>query len=108
MGLIEGGYQLTEIQATQILEMRLHRLTGLEQDRLTEEYKQLLEVIAGLIHILEDPDRLLQVIREELINVRAEFGDERRTEIRHSEEDLDILDLIARKTWWSPSPTPAT
>ncbi|HBS63549.1 MAG TPA: DNA gyrase subunit A, partial [Stenotrophomonas sp.] len=95
VGLIEGGYQLTEIQATQILEMRLHRLTGLEQDRLTEEYKQLLETIAGLIHILEDPDRLLQVIREELINVRTEFGDERRTEIRHSEEDLDILDLIA-------------
>ncbi len=63
VGLIEGGYQLTEIQATQILEMRLHRLTGLEQDRLTDEYKQLLEVIAGLIHILEDPDRLLQVIR---------------------------------------------
>ena len=94
-GLIEGGYQLTEIQATQILEMRLHRLTGLEQDRLTDEYKQLLEVIAGLIHILEDPDRLLQVIREELVNVKAEFGDERRTEIRHSEEDLDILDLIA-------------
>jgi DNA gyrase subunit A len=75
--------------------MRLHRLTGLEQDRLTDEYKQLLEVIAGLIHILEDPDRLLQVIREELVNVKAEFGDERRTEIRHSEEDLDILDLIA-------------
>jgi len=95
VGLIEGGYQLTEIQATQILEMRLHRLTGLEQDRLTEEYKQLLETIAGLIHILEDPDSLLQVIREELVNVRTEFGDERRTEIRHSEEDLDILDLIA-------------
>ena len=95
VGLLEGGYQLTEIQATQILEMRLHRLTGLEQDRLTDEYKQLLEVIAGLIEILEDPDRLLQVIREELINVRTEFGDERRTEIRHSEEDLDILDLIA-------------
>ncbi len=95
VGLIEGGYQLTEIQATQILEMRLHRLTGLEQDRLTDEYKQLLEVIAGLIHILEDPDRLLQVIREELVSVKAEFGDERRTEIRHSEEDLDILDLIA-------------
>jgi len=95
VGLIEGGYQLTEIQATQILEMRLHRLTGLEQDRLTEEYKLLLETIAGLIHILEDPDRLLQVIREELVNVRTEFGDERRTEIRHSEEDLDILDLIA-------------
>ena len=95
IGLVNGSYQLSDVQATQILEMRLHRLTGLEQDRLTEEYKVLLEVIAGLIRILENPDVLLQVIREELENVRSEFGDERRTEIRHSEEDLDILDLIA-------------
>ncbi len=95
VGLVGGFYQLTEVQAQQILEMRLHRLTGLEQDKLTEEYKQLLEVIAGLIRILENPDVLLQVIRDELNNVREEFGDERRTEIRHSEEDLDILDLIA-------------
>ncbi|KRG41391.1 DNA gyrase subunit A [Stenotrophomonas panacihumi] len=95
VGLIGGFYQLTEVQAQQILEMRLHRLTGLEQDKLTDEYKQLLETIAGLIRILENPDVLLQVIRDELNNVREEFGDERRTEIRHSEEDLDILDLIA-------------
>ncbi|MBB5885653.1 DNA gyrase subunit A [Xanthomonas sp. LMG 8992] len=95
VGLVNGGYQLTEVQATQILEMRLHRLTGLEQERLTEEYKQLLEAIAGLIRILENPDVLLQVIREELVNIREEYGDARRTEIRHSEEDLDILDLIA-------------
>jgi len=95
IGLVDGHYQLSDVQATQILEMRLHRLTGLEQDKLTEEYRQLLDVIAGLIHILENPDRLLQVIREELESVRAEYGDERRTEIRHSEEDLDILDLIA-------------
>lgn len=95
VGLIEGMYQLTETQAQQILEMRLHRLTGLEQDRLTEEYKQLLEVIRGLIEILEDPDVLLEVIRTELRNVKDEFGDERRSEIRASEEDLDILDLIA-------------
>ncbi len=95
IGLVNGNYQLSDVQATQILEMRLHRLTGLEQDRLTEEYKVLLEVIAGLIRILENPEVLLQVIREELENVRSEFGDARRTEIRHSEEDLDILDLIA-------------
>lgn len=75
--------------------MRLHRLTGLEQEKLTDEYKQLLGVIEGLIRILENPDVLLQVIRDELINIREEYGDERRTEIRHSEEDLDILDLIA-------------
>ncbi len=95
VGFVDGRYQLTEIQAQQILEMRLHRLTGLEQDKLTEEYKLLLETIAGLIRILENPDVLLEVIRTELRNLREEFGDARRSEIRASEEDLDILDLIA-------------
>jgi DNA gyrase subunit A len=100
VGLIEGTdskpyYQLTEVQAKEILEMRLHRLTGLEQDRLTEEYKNLLEVIRGLIEILENPDRLREVIRDELREVKEAFGDDRRSEIRASEEDLDILDLIA-------------
>jgi DNA gyrase subunit A len=98
---VDGGqrgrqqYQLTETQAQQILEMRLHRLTGLEQDKLTEEYRQLLDTIRGLIEILEEPDVLMRVIREELENVKEEFGDARRSEIRASEEDLDILDLIA-------------
>ncbi len=95
VGLIDGMYQLTEVQAKEILEMRLHRLTGLEQDRLTEEYKNLLEVIRGLIEILENPDRLREVIRDELREVKEAFGDDRRSEIRASEEDLDILDLIA-------------
>ncbi|MFL6586912.1 MAG: DNA gyrase subunit A [Luteimonas sp.] len=95
VGLIDGHYQLTDVQAQQILEMRLHRLTGLEQDRLTDEYKLLLETIRGLIEILENPDVLLDVIRTELRNVKEEFGDARRSEIRASEEDLDILDLIA-------------
>ncbi len=94
VGFVDGSYQLTEAQATQILEMRLHRLTGLEQEKLTEEYKQLLDTIAGLIRILENPDVLLEVIRSELLNIKEEFGDARRSEIRHSEEDLDILDLI--------------
>ncbi|MCI4567153.1 DNA gyrase subunit A [Lysobacter sp. CFH 32150] len=95
VGLVDGRYQLTETQAQQILEMRLHRLTGLEQDKLTEEYKLLLETIRGLIEILENPNVLLDVIRTELRNVKEEFGDARRSEIRASEEDLDILDLIA-------------
>ena len=90
-----GQYQLTEVQAQQILEMRLHRLTGLEQDKLTDEYRQLLDTIRGLIEILEDPEVLLRVIRTELGEVKAEYGDARRSEIRASEEDLDILDLIA-------------
>src|SRR5688572_29706396 len=95
VGLIDSRNQLTETQGQQILEMRLHRLTGLEQDKLTEEYKVLLETIRGLIEILENPDVLMEVIRTELRNVKEEFGDARRSEIRASEEDLDILDLIA-------------
>ncbi|KRA20599.1 MULTISPECIES: DNA gyrase subunit A [unclassified Lysobacter] len=95
VGFADGRYQLTEAQASQILEMRLHRLTGLEQEKLTDEYKLLLETIRGLIEILENPDVLLEVIRTELLNLKEEFGDARRSEIRASEEDLDILDLIA-------------
>jgi DNA gyrase subunit A len=82
------------VQAKEILDMRLNRLTGLEQEKLTDEYKQLLETIAGLIRILENPDVLMDVIRTELNELEAEFGDARRTEIRAGEEDLDILDLI--------------
>lgn len=95
VGLLADGYQLTETQAREILEMRLHRLTGLEQEKLTEEYRELLETIRGLIEILENPDRLREVIRDELKEVKDAFGDARRSEIRASEEDLDILDLIA-------------
>ncbi len=93
-GLHADGYQLSETQAKEILEMRLNRLTGLEQDKLTDEYRTLLDTIRGLIDILENPDRLLAVIRTELANIKEEFGDARRTEIRASQEDLDILDLI--------------
>ncbi len=95
VGLLSTGYQLTEVQAQQILDMRLHRLTGLEQEKLTDEYRQLLDTIRGLIEILEHPGVLMAVIRSELENLKEEFGDVRRSEIRASEEDLDILDLIA-------------
>jgi DNA gyrase subunit A len=94
VGLSAAGYQLSEVQAQQILEMRLSRLTGLEQEKLTDEYKELLKTIAALIEILEDPARLLAVIREELVSLREEFGDERRTVIQASQDDLDVLDLI--------------
>ena len=94
-GLLADGYQLTEVQAKEILEMRLNRLTGLEQDKLTEEYRELLAEIRDLIEILEIPERLLNVIRGELIKIKDDFGDDRRTEIRASEEDLADLDLIA-------------
>src|SRR6185437_10846887 len=94
-GLKAEGYQLSEVQAQGILAMRLHRLTGLEQEKLSDEYREILAVIRGLIEILENPERLLAVIREELEAVKNEFGDARRTEIQHSQEDLNVLDLIA-------------
>ncbi|SFN61409.1 DNA gyrase subunit A [Dokdonella immobilis] len=94
VGLGEDGYQLSETQAQQILEMRLSRLTGLEQEKLTDEYKELLKTILALIEILEDPARLLAVIREELVSLKEEFGDARRTVIQANLDELDMLDLI--------------
>jgi DNA gyrase subunit A len=94
-GLKADGYQLSDTQAQEILAMRLHRLTGLEQEKLSDEYREILETIRGLILILEDPARLLALIREELESIKAEFGDARRTEIQPSQEDLNVLDLIA-------------
>ncbi len=94
-GFHEAGYQLSEVQAKEILEMRLNRLTGLEQEKLTLEYQELLAEIQDLIEILEVPERLLTVIRDELLLIKETYGDDRRTEIRASEEDLEDLDLIA-------------
>ncbi|MFZ2237116.1 MAG: DNA gyrase subunit A, partial [Dokdonella sp.] len=94
VGLRDNGYQLSEIQAQQILEMRLNRLTGLEQEKLTDEYKALLITIKDLIEILESPERLLQVIRDELVAIREQYGDARRTVIQISQDDINILDLI--------------
>ncbi len=95
VGLSDAGYQLSEIQAQQILDMRLAKLTGLEQEKLTDEYKELLGTIQGLLAILMDADKLLTVIREELAQIKAQYGDVRRTVIQASQEDLDVLDLIA-------------
>ncbi|MGB0132826.1 DNA gyrase subunit A [Dokdonella sp.] len=94
VGLSDAGYQLSEVQAQQILEMRLSRLTGLEQEKLTDEYKELLQTITGLLEILEDPARLLAVIREEFVSLKDEFGDARRTVIQANLDELDMLDLI--------------
>ncbi|WP_263079642.1 DNA gyrase subunit A [Endozoicomonas sp. Mp262] len=93
-GLREGSYYLSPAQAQAILEMRLHRLTGLEHEKLLTEYRELLERIAELALILADPEKLRQVIREELEAVRDEFGDDRRTEITSSRRDLTVEDLI--------------
>ena len=93
-GLREGKYYLSPEQAQAILELRLHRLTGLEHEKLLAEYQEILTQIGVLIRILTSAERLMEVIREELEKVKAEFGDARRTEIRASQEDLTIADLI--------------
>jgi len=92
----EGAtYKLSPVQAQAILEMRLHRLTGLEQDKIIEEYKGLILKIAEFLEILRNPDRLTEVVKEELLEVVENFGDARRTEIDYSYQDLDAEDLIA-------------
>ncbi len=97
VGLVEGKYYLSETQAQAILDMRLHRLTGLEQDKILKEYSELLEVIGELLKILASADRLMEVIREELLEIMEQYGDERRTEIVASQEDLSIEDLITEE-----------
>lgn len=95
LGLREGHYWLSEEQAQAILDLRLHRLTGLEKDKILEEYRELLERIADLLDILSNPERLMQVIRDELLELREAYSDERRTEINAVGEDLSLEDLIA-------------
>ncbi|HGF0802418.1 TPA: DNA gyrase subunit A [Legionella pneumophila] len=96
-GLHESGYKLSEAQAQAILELRLHRLTALEQDKIINEFEELLNLIKELLDILASPERLMQVIRDELIEIKSQFGDERRTEITASQEDLTIEDLITEE-----------
>jgi len=96
-GLLEGKYKLSDAQAQAILDLRLHRLTGLEQDKIISEYEELLNLIEELLTILSSKERLMEVIRDELIELRDQYGDERRTEIFASQEDLTIEDLITEE-----------
>ncbi len=97
LGLHNGLYQLSEIQAKAILDLRLHSLTGLEQDKIVDEYKALLAEIDGYLHILSSEQRLLEIIREELVAIRDEYGDARRTEIVQDQQDLTDSDLITEE-----------
>ena len=97
LGLADGMYHLSETQAQAILDMRLHSLTGLEQDKIIKEYEEFLVKIADLLDILGSGDRLMQVIRDELNEIKEQYGDERRTEIIASQEDLTIEDLITEE-----------
>jgi DNA gyrase subunit A len=96
-GLHEDGYRLSDAQTQAILDLRLHQLTGLEQDKIVAEYKDLLEEIHKLLEILSNPDRLMAVIRGELEGLREQFGDKRRTEILTDHLDLTLEDLITEE-----------
>ncbi|MDH3467599.1 MAG: DNA gyrase subunit A [Gammaproteobacteria bacterium] len=96
-GLTAAGYRLSDTQAQAILDLRLHRLTGLEQDKIRTEYAEILDHIADLLEILKDSDRLFDVIRKELEAIRERYGDQRRTEIVHNRDDLSNEDLIAEE-----------
>ncbi|MGD2160088.1 MAG: DNA gyrase subunit A, partial [Gammaproteobacteria bacterium] len=96
-GLKDDGYHLSEVQAQSILDLRLHRLTGLEQDKILDEYKEILELIKELLDILSNPELLLQVIRDELDEIKEKYGDERRTSILEDQLDLSMEDLITEE-----------
>ncbi len=96
-GLKDDGYHLSEVQAQAILDLKLHRLTGLEQDKIVNEFQQILDVIKALIEILSNPERLLEVIREELEEIRDSYADERRSEIMADELDFNMEDLITEE-----------
>ncbi|MBT3195140.1 MAG: DNA gyrase subunit A [Candidatus Ruthia sp.] len=92
-----GDYQLSIQQAQAILDLKLHRLTGLEKDKIFDEFNELLERIKYLLDILQNPDRLMQVIRDELIEIRDNFANDRMTEILEHKIDLTLEDLIAQE-----------
>ena len=92
-----GDYFLSPEQAQAILDMRLNRLTGLEQEKLLGEYREIIDTISELLEILSSPERLMEIIREELIAIRDEFGDQRLTEIVGTQEDLTMEDLITEQ-----------
>jgi DNA gyrase subunit A len=96
-GLSGEGYRLSEAQAQAILELRLNRLTGLEQDKIISEFGELLDLIRDLGDILGRPERLLEVIRKELVEVKQAYADPRRTEIVAAQDDVTIEDLIERQ-----------
>ncbi|MCK7458524.1 DNA gyrase subunit A [Idiomarina aminovorans] len=93
-GIRGDNYHLTAEQAQAILDLRLHKLTGLEHEKILDEYKVLLEQIAELLHILNSSERLMEVIREELVEIRNNFGDERKTDITAAAHDISMEDLI--------------
>ena len=93
-GLTAKGYKLSDVQAQEILQMRLQRLTGLEQDKIVSEYKEVMDIIADLLDILANASRVTTMISDELTEIRKQFGDKRRSEIIENAQDLNLEDLI--------------
>jgi len=93
-GLHPDGYRLSDTQAQEILQMRLQRLTGLEQDKIVAEYKEVMDEIADLLDILAKPERVTSIITDELLAIKQQFGDKRRSEIEQNAQDLSLEDLI--------------
>ncbi len=94
LGLHPDGYRLSEAQAQEILQMRLQRLTGLEQDKIVQEYREVIGEIVDLLDLLARPERITQLIGDELKAIGAAYGDARRSEIEHNATELDTEDLI--------------
>ena len=97
LGLHADGYHLSATQAQAILDLRLHRLTGLEQDKIVQEFTELLNIIQEFLDILQRPERLMGVIRDELLELKEKYGDERRTEIQDDHQHLRLEDLITEE-----------
>jgi DNA gyrase subunit A len=95
-GLSPGGYRLSDVQAQRILEMQLQRLTNLEQDKIVSEYREVMDQITDLLDILAKPGRITQIISQELVAIKEQFGDARRSEVVLNTQDLGVEDLIAR------------
>jgi DNA gyrase subunit A len=93
-GLTPNGYRLSDVQAQEILQMRLQRLTGLEQDKIVTEYKEVMDVIADLLDILANASRVTTIITDELLAIEKQFGDKRRSEIVANAQDLSLEDFI--------------
>jgi len=96
-GRVEAGYRLSEAQAQAILDLRLHRLTALEQEKIIGDYAVVLDEIAKLLRILTEPEELMAVIRQELVEIKERYQDRRRTEIVETEENLTLEDLISEE-----------
>jgi DNA gyrase subunit A len=95
--VVDGNYQLSESQARSILELRLHRLTGLERDKIAEELRDVCDQVREYLSVLSSREKLRGILREELLKVKEEFADPRRTELVESDVDFDIEDLIQRE-----------